>query len=203
MSDAMNPIQAAEDVLARFPSGIATWKQTEILAAALSALLTHARTLDAELLRLREPLGDHKELVEQLSAFSDKHKTITYSTDFAKRVAAYIERQAAKLARKTAVVGALTTLSSAPVDVKVDGLAAAVIDLAETHPKLDGAQRRGLKITAQMLRTLSRQLTTERQAWAKVQAEIEAEIGGPDLSRSDGLRKALAILSQHAQPPGG
>ena len=44
---------------------------------------------------------------------------------------------------------ALTALSSAPIDVKVDGLAAAVIDLAETHPKLDVTQRRGLKIVAQ------------------------------------------------------
>lgn len=37
-----------------------------------------------------------------------------------------------------------------------------------------------------------------RQAWEKVRAQIEAEVGGPDLSRSDGLRKALAILAQHA-----
>ena len=102
----MNPIQAAEqhDILIRTVrnnfdhDGVLTRTQTRWLIEA-------AEQMYAELARLREP-GDHKELVEQLSAFSDKHKTITYSTDFAKRVAAYIERQAAKLARKTTVADA-------------------------------------------------------------------------------------------------
>jgi len=47
------------------------------------------------------------------------------------------------------------------------------------------------RIVANMLESLSRQNAELRAAWAKVRAEIEAEVGGPDLSRSDGMFQAL------------
>lgn len=106
MSD---PIQAAEDVLADFSYYKALSGSTKLFDA-LTALLTHARTLEAE------------------------------------------------LARKSAVADAYW-------------------EIVESY-RAENAEM--------------------REAWAKVRAEIEAEVGGPDLSRSDGLRKALAILAQHA-----
>lgn len=101
---------------------------------------------------------------------------------------------------------AITALSSAPVYARVEGLAAAVIDLAETHPKLDVTQRRGLKIVAQTLLNLSRQLTTERQAWEKVRAEIEALFENrkrvDDVFGGHAVKMALAILAQYAPKEG-
>ena len=126
MSDAMNPIQAAEDVLAQCAKGFLHHPGQDDLREALSSLLAHARTLEAELTHLREPLGDHKELVDRLNGIyripiTDGFGPVGSGDEpdnpnefvrrfetppISKEAAAYLEHQAAELARKPAVADA-------------------------------------------------------------------------------------------------
>lgn len=143
----------------------------------------------------RRPAGDVGKLVEGI--YAQVQAGGVFSTDYE------AERYLALSDLACQAADALTALSSAPVEVGVEELAKFADDW------IGYLKRRGLHASAEFvekllvtLRTLSRQLTTESQAWAKVRAEIEAEVGGPDLSRSDGLRKALAILAQHTPQEG-
>lgn len=106
MSD---PIQAAEDVLAEYrDASLHVDIRLARTADALEALLTHARTLEAELARLREPLGDGAELVSSLEVLSSvlRSECSDACADCVEKAAAFITRQSAELARKTTVADA-------------------------------------------------------------------------------------------------
>lgn len=112
MSD---PIQAAENVLARWKSDPAPRHDGIPAIRSLEALLTHARTLEAELARLREPLGDGAALLTDLRTGykaadwprnGEEDYNYWKAEVLSDRAAAFITRQSAELARKTAVADA-------------------------------------------------------------------------------------------------
>lgn len=69
MSDAMNPIQAAEDVRAKWHDDTADiWA----LADCVEPLIKHARTLEAELARKSTVADAYWEIIESFKAENDE-----------------------------------------------------------------------------------------------------------------------------------
>lgn len=104
-------------------------------------------------------------------------------------------------------------LSSAPVDAGVEELAKRLEDrvggFVQSNGEVVEIIDHEARDAAQMLRILSRQLTTERQAWAKVREKIMSNLYASD-GLMDGFMRGWnaaklqddAILAQHAPKEG-
>ncbi len=196
-------IEKAKAALAEYDRPKHEWTAYDGFSAGLAHHLRAALTALS-----RRPAGEVGELVEELRGDCycqdcvDQERTAVGDTG---SVGICLHCRAAD---------ALTRLS-APVDAGVEELAAWHDKCAAQYRANDWAKdARKLadrhEASAQTIRTLSRQLTTERQAWEKVRAEIEA-LCNPDpdpdgsLPSDEYLRvanKALAILAQHAPKEG-